>query len=173
MKEIAGSSEYAKEELEWYTNMMNEVSVQLKEQKEKRAEKILEIETHSKKKKEELVQSFEKEYAVGMDDMAAKDCAGNKYGKPKMIAQERLRAEMSKCEKAQENINGLMGRLREVLGGGESVDVLDVRQQLMTIRSCMGKYIKHIEGLNPEAKATETGRVNYTLSRPDTVILPA
>jgi hypothetical protein len=29
--------------------------------------------------------------------MAAKDCAGSKYGKPKMIAQEKLRMEMSKC----------------------------------------------------------------------------
>lgn len=47
------------------------------------------------------MQIFEKQYSVGMDDMAAKDCAGNKYGKPKMIAQERLRMEMSKCEKAQ------------------------------------------------------------------------
>lgn len=67
--------------------MMNEVSAQLKQQKEKRTEKIAEIQSHSKKRKDELVQAFDKEYALGMDDMAAKDCAGNKYGKPKMIAQ--------------------------------------------------------------------------------------
>ena len=40
-----------------------------------------------KKKKEELMQAFQKDYSVGMEDMAAKDCAGSKYGKPKMIAQ--------------------------------------------------------------------------------------
>lgn len=87
---------------------------------------------------------FEKEYSVGMDDMAAKDCAGNKYGKPKMIAQERLRMEMSKCEKAQENINKLMESLRDRLQQSAPLDTLQLRELLMTIRTCMGKYAKHI-----------------------------
>jgi hypothetical protein len=44
--------------------------------------------------------AFEKEYAVAVEELAAKDGTGKKYGRPKRLAQERLRTEMTKCEKA-------------------------------------------------------------------------
>ena len=101
IKEIISSVDYSQEEVQWYSTMMDEISTQLHEQKDKRAQKVGEIEGHTKKKKEELTQLFDKDYAVGLEDMAAKDCSGRKYGRPKLIAQEKLRAEMNKCEKAQ------------------------------------------------------------------------
>lgn len=56
------------------------------------------------KRKEDLVKSFEDAYAMTIEDLAAKDGTGKKYGRPRRYAQERIRNEMNKCEKAQESI---------------------------------------------------------------------
>lgn len=37
---------------------------------------------------------------IAIEELAAKDGTGKKYGRPKRLAQEKLRMEMSKCEEA-------------------------------------------------------------------------
>lgn len=49
---------------------------------------------------------------MSVEELAAKDGTGKKYGRPKRLAQERLRTEMTKCEKAQEAINAKLKTLR-------------------------------------------------------------
>lgn len=77
--------------------MMSEITTQLTQQKERRAEKMKEIDGHTTKKRTELLEQFEKDYANYIEELAARDCSGKKFGKPKRVAQERLRMEMSKC----------------------------------------------------------------------------
>lgn len=71
--------------------MMKEITTQLEQQKLKRAEKMNEIEVHTSKKKQEFLDAFDKEYNLCVEELAAKDCSGKKYGKPKRYAQERMR----------------------------------------------------------------------------------
>ena len=56
-----------------------------------------EIEVHTNKKKQEFLEAFEKQYSLCIEELAAKDCSGKTYGKPKRYAQERIRGEMAKC----------------------------------------------------------------------------
>lgn len=37
---------------------------------------------------------------MAIEELAAKDGTGKRYGRPKRLAQERLRMEMSKCEES-------------------------------------------------------------------------
>lgn len=51
-------------------------------------------------KKKELSKLFKTEYEVAIEELAAKEGTGKRYGRPKRLAQERLRMEMSKCEES-------------------------------------------------------------------------
>lgn len=159
-RDIAAGGEYSREELDWYRTMMAEITAQLTQQKEKRAEKLKEIETHTSKKRAELSEQFDRDYATFVEDLAARDCSGKKFGKPKRLAQERLRMEMSKCEQSQQALNEMMKELREVLGRGQA-PTLHLRTRLMALRTCIGRYAKHIEALRPDTKLVEMARVNY------------
>ena len=64
------------------------------------------------------MEQFEKEYEGCVDGVAAKDCAGGKYGRPKIVGQERMRVEMNKCERAQEGVRRLVEGLKGTLEGG-------------------------------------------------------
>lgn len=86
--------------------MMKELDHLVATSKESRKKKIDELNALMLKTRQEYLDVFEKEYAVAVDELAAKDGTGKKYGRPKRLAQERLRTEMTKCEKAQESING-------------------------------------------------------------------
>jgi|JI61114C2RNA_FD_contig_31_6968025_length_994_multi_2_in_0_out_0_2 hypothetical protein len=59
---MSSGGEYSKEELEWYGQMMKEITGQLEQQKLKRTEKMTEIDVHTTKKKQEFLDAFGKEY---------------------------------------------------------------------------------------------------------------
>jgi hypothetical protein len=84
---MAAGGEYSKEELDWYKSMMQEITTQLTQQKDRRGEKMREIEGHTMKKRAELAEQFEKDYANYVEELAARDCSGKKFGKPKRLAQ--------------------------------------------------------------------------------------
>ena len=41
---------------------------------------------------------FEREYQAALENLAAREGMGKKYGAPRRSAQEKLRGEMTKCE---------------------------------------------------------------------------
>lgn len=94
--------------------MLEEINLELKKFQEKRKEKVSEVDTFMAKKKEDLLQVFEQAYAVAIEELAAKDGTGKKYGKPRRLAQERLRSEMTKCEKAQEAISANISSIKQL-----------------------------------------------------------
>lgn len=83
--------DYSAEEIAWYEQMMAEITGQMKEQQTKRDTKLKELKEHSEKRKQELLEGFEKEYNVAVEELAARDGTGKKYGRPKRIAQEKTR----------------------------------------------------------------------------------
>lgn len=83
--------DYSPQEIAWYEQMMNEITTQMKEQQQKREQKLKELKEHSQKRKQELLEAFEKEYNVAVQELAARDGTGKKYGRPKRIAQQKTR----------------------------------------------------------------------------------
>lgn len=45
-------------------------------------------------------EAFEKDYKGSIHSLSAKEGLGKTYGQPRRLAQEKLRAEMTKCENA-------------------------------------------------------------------------
>ncbi len=96
---------YSNDELKWYEGMLKEIDEQIKKNQKERQSKTKEILEFMDKKKQELLEGFEKQYAVSLEELACREGTGKKYGRPRRLLQERLRTEMTKCEKAQEGIN--------------------------------------------------------------------
>lgn len=67
--------------------MMEEINKQIEDQKAKRKEKMKEVLDHIEKKKKDLADAFEKDYASLLEEISARDGTGKKYGRPKRIAQ--------------------------------------------------------------------------------------
>ncbi len=66
--------------------------------KEDRAEKVKEYFEKMEGLMTDPAKEFEKDYAGSIQNLAAKEGLGKVYGQPRRLAQERLRAEMTKCE---------------------------------------------------------------------------
>jgi golgin subfamily A member 4 len=144
--------------------MMTEINVQITQQKEKRTEKAKEVQEQSEKRSKELIDNFDKDYANFLEDLSAREGTGKKYGKPKRIAQEKLRLEMNKCEQAQISIDRQIEAINETWQHGGShypqrSSFLEWRQQLITLQSCMVRYAKHIEAIVPNCQAKPMPRI--------------
>eukprot|EP00828_Plagiopyla_frontata_P008784 TRINITY_DN1444_c0_g1_i4.p1 TRINITY_DN1444_c0_g1~~TRINITY_DN1444_c0_g1_i4.p1 ORF type:complete len:1308 (+),score=255.89 TRINITY_DN1444_c0_g1_i4:1080-5003(+) len=174
---------YSQQEVEWYQSMMNQINDQIKQQLSKRKEKSSEMKEYLDKKKAEMLDIFEKSYQVALEELAAKDGTGKKYGRPKRFIQERLRTEYTKCEQAQDAINKNIQKLSELYEkfqnsltnqDYESNVTLSqqIRKLLMIIRTCIFRYQYHIEALKPDAKVTEMPRVSYNELKFEISLLP-
>ena len=113
----------------------------------------------------EPIKNFEKEYAIVVENIAAKEGLGKKYGAPRRTAQEKLRAEMTRCEKAQNGIEKTITELENLIQEYRTTYAsksephfasrnpslaLDLRRTLLTIRYCSHKYGLHISGFKEE-----------------------
>lgn len=79
---------------------------------------------------------------------------------------------MAKCEQAQLNLDKMLEELAAELEV-KSIDKpssLEIRRRLMTIRSCIARYAKHIDAFRPDTKLQEMPRVNYNETRCDTAL---
>lgn len=128
---------------------MKEVNDQITQQRDKRAEKTKEVQDHIEKRSKELIEQFDKDYNVFLEDLSAREGTGKKYGRPKRIAQEKLRLEMNKCEQAQISIDNQITTILEVTAKGAphypvKPDFLLWRQKLITLQSCIVRYARHI-----------------------------
>ncbi|KAL4438837.1 hypothetical protein ABPG74_016557 [Tetrahymena malaccensis] len=183
--------EYSKDEVQWYEGMMKEIDDQLNSQKQKRNVSIAEILKHLNQKKTELLEAFEKQYVIAIEELAAKDGTGKKYGRPRRYVQERMRTEMTKCEKAQDAVNELLAQLRSMYAeyqdnikneqyhldeakkqNSKDLFAMRVRQTLMTLRTCIGRYAIHIDALKPDSQVQEMPRVTYIEKKFDCVLDP-
>ena len=76
------------------------------------------MQDHIEKRSKEIIDQFDKDYNVLIEDLSAKEGTGKKYGRPKRIAQEKLRFEMNKCEQAQISIDKQIDAVLEFSNNG-------------------------------------------------------
>ena len=79
---------------------MKEIDESIETIKAQRDEKMKEITEEMAKLMKEPNENFEKDYQGSIQQLSAKEGLGKVYGQPRRLAQERLRAEMTKCEQA-------------------------------------------------------------------------
>ncbi|EGR27437.1 hypothetical protein IMG5_196200 [Ichthyophthirius multifiliis] len=179
-KLFSEGGEYAEDEVQWYQNMIKDIDQQLEKSRIKRNERIQEIIVHMNNKKKELIEQFEKTYAIAIEELAAKDGTGTKYGKPRRYVQERMRTEMNKCEKAQDAINENLCKLKELyeeykqdenniekhIKEHTQVNKMNlfsnrVRRVLMVLRTIMKRYAIHINALKQNCPIIDIQRITY------------
>jgi len=170
---------FSTEEVTWYDNMLKELDEKIKVEAEAREQRLQEIKELLANRKQAIVAQFEAEYVVALEELCAKDGTGKKYGKPKRIAQERLRTEMNKCERAQEAINNIIESLEkqhtafqkavseedeEFFVGNPSFSV-NVRKNLMAVRSCIARYAIHVDAIKKDCPVEAMPRITFNEER--------
>jgi hypothetical protein len=172
---------FSKEEVQWYADMMKDIDDKIAIEIKERERRIKELEKTVTDRKTEMIKLFEDKYVIALEDLSAKDGTGKKYGKPRRVAQERLRAEMTKCEKSQECIEKLIKELRKRFDLFETASHFDIMSQnpslplqirkiMMTVRACIARYAIHIEALKPTCPVGEMPRVSYNEEKFDLVM---
>lgn len=77
---------------------MSEINAMVQKCKEHRDIKLKEVYAKMEKLMKEPNEVFEKNYKGSIVNLSAKEGLGKTFGQPRRLAQERLRAEMTKCE---------------------------------------------------------------------------
>jgi len=105
---------YDQKEVEWYRVQMTDIDKTIEECKD---ERNLVMETMSENMAALLKDpstEFQGAYSDSIQQLAAKEGLGKTYGQPRRLAQERLRAEMTKCEQAQKGVDALVDKLNDL-----------------------------------------------------------
>lgn len=105
---------YAVEEVAWYRDQMDEIDKLFTESKLKRKETMVTVETDIERLKKDPSAEFKGAYSNSILQLSAKEGLGKTFGQPRRLTQERLRAEMTKCEQAQRGVDQLLDRLEEL-----------------------------------------------------------
>lgn len=70
-----------------YREMLKEIESKVQQEMKERESRVDELKKIMNEKRAEATKAFEDTYVVALEDLAAKDGTGKKYGKPKRIAQ--------------------------------------------------------------------------------------
>ena len=105
---------YAVEEVAWYRGQMDDIDKLLTESKLKRKEAMATVETDIERLKKDPSAEFKGAYSSQIQQLSAKEGLGKTFGQPRRLAQERLRAEMTKCEQAQRGVDQLLDKLEKL-----------------------------------------------------------
>ena len=96
---------YSIEEVAWYRDQMDEIDKLLAESKLKRKESMTTVEADIERLKKDPSAEFKGEYSNSISKLSAQMGLGKTFGQPRRLTQERLRAEMTKCEQAQRGVD--------------------------------------------------------------------
>jgi hypothetical protein len=108
---------YSEPEIEWYRQQMNEINDMLQNFRKEKEQELTNVNDRMKNSLQEPYDAFEIEYKSGAHSLVAKDGLGKKFGAPRRIIQERMRAEMTKCELAQSGVENLLEKLSQLCNG--------------------------------------------------------
>ena len=84
--------------MDHYRERTQEEVVKIEASKTERQEKINEFSTKVSTERKDLLDKFEKEYEVAIENLAAREGLGKKYGQPKRSVMEKVVTEITKCE---------------------------------------------------------------------------
>lgn len=141
---------YSEAEIEWYRKQMDEINEMLTEFRKEKETEIEAVKERLNKSLKEPYDQFDSEYKSGMHKLVAKEGLGKKFGAPRRIIQERMRAEMTKCEQAQSGIEKLLETLSQLCSGdwiGDQATTslsIEIRKVQICIMRCIVKYGKYL-----------------------------
>ena len=167
---------YATAEVEWYRGQMDDIDKLIVESKDKKKEEIQNILDEMEQLKKDPTKEFMGEYSNSIQQLSAKEGLGKTFGQPRRLTQERLRAEMTKCEQAQKGVDSLIDKLedlceeavddgltvnRATIGNIKPTDTvsLQIRVTLVQAIRCIRHYALHLGGFKDEIKDLE--RISY------------
>lgn len=87
---------YSEQEIEWYRQQMDEINDMLQNFRKEKEQELNDVDGRMKNSLKEPYEEFEGEYKSGVHSLVAKEGFGKKFGAPRRIIQERMRAEMTK-----------------------------------------------------------------------------
>jgi len=105
---------YAEAEIDWYRGQMDDIDKMIEECKTERQERANTITEDMATLQKDPTAEFHGAYSGSIQQLSAKEGLGKTYGQPRRLAQERLRAEMTKCEQAQKGIDELIDKLEDL-----------------------------------------------------------
>ena len=106
--------DYAVAEVAWYKEQMDEIDQLLNESKEKKKTEIEQVLGDMETLKQDPTAEFMGEYSSSIQQLSAKEGLGKTFGQPRRLTQERMRAEMTKCEQAQKGVDQLIDQLEDL-----------------------------------------------------------
>ena len=106
--------DYAKAEVAWYKEQMDEIDSLLLESKEKKKTEIENVLADMDTLKKDPTAEFLGEYSSSIQQLSAKEGLGKTFGQPRRLTQERMRSEMTKCEQAQKGVDELIDQLEDL-----------------------------------------------------------
>ena len=160
---------YDANEVEYYRGKFKIISNELYQDQNKRKEMIENLKKKIETERTDPIKSFEKDYGNAIELLAAREGIGKKYGAPKRSAQEKIRGEMTKCEKAQDGIDLILNQLntlikeyRDTMASKSEPHFalrepslsISIRKVLISLRLCIQKYGLHISAFKDESIPT-------------------
>lgn len=167
---IEDKGEYSEEEVAWYQSMMNEINSKIEGHRTKRAEITDNIEQLTKTRKEEILKKFSEAYDVALDELAARNSTGKVFGKPRRLAQEIVRSEISYCIRADQTLNDMIERMKDLLGkyqagtlSSKEVERLwaDLRFRFMSFRNSAFYLGRYLAAFTDKSPLEDMPRVTY------------
>ena len=156
---------YDAKEVEYYQDKLKVITTELSTEQSKRKDIIEVLKKKFEVERTDPVKAFEKDYGTAVELLAAKEGIGKKYGAPKRSAQEKIRGEMTKCEKAQEGIDSILSNLSALISefrstlasksepffvSREPSLAISIRKVLISLRLSMQKYGIYITAFKDE-----------------------
>lgn len=141
---------YSELEIDWYRKQMDVINEMLQNFRKEKEQEIANINDKLKLSCKEPYDKFENEYKSGMHSLIAKEGLGKKFGAPRRTIQERMRAEITKCEQAQSGIEKLLEKLNDLCSsewiGDQATTSLsnEIRKIMISIMRCIicyGQYL--------------------------------
>ena len=157
--------DFDEKEVDYYRNKAKVIQNEILNEATKRKEVVEGLKKKFEADRTDPVKLFERDYGNALEGLAAKEGIGKKYGAPKRTAQEKIRAEMTKCEKAQEGIDGVLDSIQEVMAEfrqalatknegkfytREPSLAITLRKLLISFRVSCQKYGTHISAFKDE-----------------------
>jgi hypothetical protein len=168
-KLIEEQGEYSQVEIEWYRELLKDITAKIEDHKKKRKEIVGKIKELAVQRKEEAMKKFNEAYEVAIDELCAKNATGKVFGKTKRVGQEIARQETTQCAMVDQKLNLLLQEFKDLIaqfnsGMSESAIAslsLSLRERFMALRSACFFYGRYLTCFVDKCPLEEMARVTY------------
>lgn len=160
---IESGGDYSEQEIDYYHEKLKSFNASASEFQTNKSEDIKKFMSTFNPRRDDPLKLIEKDYEIAIENLSAREGLGKKYGAPRRTAQEKVRAEMTKCEVAQAGITKSIELLelsisdyleRKTDGPYFATRYpslsTEIRKKLIGIRMCMLRYGQHISAFKSD-----------------------